>query len=79
MEELSVMLERRYNVEFVLGDDKVGNFRFSGTLLDETLDQVLYAIRSTAPIDYRIEGNKVVITENKIMSKKYQGILKGSN
>jgi ferric-dicitrate binding protein FerR (iron transport regulator) len=79
MEELSVMLSRRYNAEFVLGDDNVGDFRFSGTLLDETLEQVLYAIRSTAPIDYRIEGNKVVLTENTTLKKKYEKLLKGYN
>jgi ferric-dicitrate binding protein FerR (iron transport regulator) len=78
MEELSVMLARRYNAEFILGDDEVGNFRFSGTLLDETLEQVLFAIRSTAPIDYRIEGNKVVLTENKTLRRKYEKLLKGS-
>ena len=70
MEELSVMLERRYDVEVVLGDDEVGSFRFSGTLKDETLEQVLYAIRSTAPVDYKIEGKKVVFTENKPLRKK---------
>ena len=78
MEELSVMLERRYNVEIVLGDGEVGSFRFSGTLKDETLEQVLFAIRSTAPIDYKIEGKKIVFTENKNLRRQYEKMLKGS-
>ena len=76
MEELSVMLERRYNVEIVLGDGEVGSFRFSGTLKDETLEQVLYAIRSTAPVDYKIEGNKVVLTQNSTLRRQYERLLK---
>ena len=76
MEELSVMLERRYNVEIILGDGEVGNFRFSGTLKDETLEQVLYAIRSTAPVDHKIDGNKVVLTLNNTLRRQYEQLLK---
>ena len=76
VEELSVMLERRYNVEIVLGEGEVGSFSFSGTLKDETLEQVLYAIRSTAPVDYEIDGNKVVLTENSSLGRQYKRLLK---
>ena len=79
MEELSVMLERRYNVDIVLGDEEVGSFCFSGTLKDETLQQVLYAIRTTAPVDYKIEGSRVVLTQNKALRRIYQKMLKGSS
>ena len=76
MEELSVMLERRFNVEIVLGDGEVGSFRFSGTLTDETLEQVLFAIRSTAPVDYKINGKKVVLTQNNTLRRQYERLLK---
>ena len=76
MEELSVMLQRRYDVEIILGDGAVGSFRFSGTLKDETLEQVLYAIRFTAPVDYNIDGRKVELTENKTLRKQYERLLK---
>jgi transmembrane sensor len=75
MEELSVMLERRYNVNIELGDEEVGSFRFSGTLKDETLDQVLYAIQSTAPIDYQIDGNRIVLTQNRTLRKLYKQVM----
>ena len=78
MEELSVMLERRYNIAIDLGDGSVGSFRFSGTLKDETLEQVLYAIRSTAPVDYTTAGNRIVLSENKTLKKQYEKMLKGS-
>ena len=78
MEELSVMLERRYNVSIELGDKEVGSFRFSGTLKDETLDQVLYAIRSTAPIDYQIDGNRIVLTQNRTLVRLYKQQMKDS-
>jgi len=76
MEELAVMLGRRYNMEIELGDEKVGDFRFSGKLKDETLEQVLYAICSTAPVDYQIEGNRVVLTLKTSLQSKYQKMLK---
>lgn len=79
MAELAVMLERRYNVEIVLGDDEVGNFFFSGTLKDETLEQLLYAVRSTAPIDYTVDGDRVVLTQNEWLKKQYRRMLNNSN
>ena len=76
MEELSVMLERRYNVEITLENADVGAFSFSGTLKDETLEQVLFAIRSTAPIDYEIDGNRIVLTQNSTLLRKYKQVMK---
>lgn len=75
MKSLSVMLERRYNVEIVLGDEDVGSFRFSGILQDETLEQVLYAIKSTSPVNYKIEGNRVMLTQNRALRKLYQKMI----
>lgn len=44
---------------FVFTGEKVKKFRFTGVLLDETLEQVLNVIRLTAPITYSIEGKVV--------------------
>ncbi len=76
MDELSVMLERRYNVEIIMSDADVGAFRFSGTLKDETLEQVLFAIRSTAPIDYEINGHRITLTENRTLLRVYKQVMK---
>jgi ferric-dicitrate binding protein FerR (iron transport regulator) len=78
-EELSnllIKLERKYDVSFEYETEDIKQFRFSGTLENETLTQVLDVIKLSAPIDYSLEGKTVKITENKQMSKKFSGHLR---
>jgi len=78
-EELSnllIKLERKYDVTFLYETDIIKQFRFTGTLENETLTQVLDVIKLSAPINYTLEGKTVNITENKQMSKKFSGHLK---
>lgn len=78
-EELSnllIKLERKYDVTFLYETDIIKQFRFTGTLENETLTQVLDVIKLSAPIDYTLEGKIVKITENKQMTKKFSGHLK---
>jgi ferric-dicitrate binding protein FerR (iron transport regulator) len=78
-EELSnllIKLERKYDVSFEFESESIKKFRFSGTLENETLTQVLDFIKLSAPIDYRLEGKKVFISENQQMTKKFSNHLK---
>jgi transmembrane sensor len=78
-EELSnllVKLERKYDVTFSYESDNIRNFRFTGTLEDETLTQVLDFIKLSAPIDYELDGKTVKIFENQQMTKKFSSHLK---
>ena len=65
LEKLSVELQRKYNVKFIFRDDEIKKYRFSGILLDETLEQVLKVIKLTAPIDYFLEGKTVIMSSDK--------------
>ncbi len=65
LQSLAVKLERRYNVSVVIGDESLKHYIFSGILEDETLEQVLEAIKLTAPILYKINQKQVVLTRNK--------------
>ncbi|MDR1098540.1 MAG: FecR domain-containing protein [Tannerella sp.] len=65
LESLAVKLERRYNVRITFTDEALKDFSFSGTLEDETLEQVLKAIRLSAPIHYTIHQNTVTLSRNK--------------
>jgi len=60
LQSLALKLERRYNVRIQI-DDKLTNYHFTGTLKDESLEQVLRAMQSSAPILYIIEGKEVTI------------------
>ncbi len=58
------ILERRYDVTFVFEDEKLREYRYSGTLRDQTLEQVLNAMKLTSPIDYTLDDKMVLIRIN---------------
>jgi ferric-dicitrate binding protein FerR (iron transport regulator) len=61
LESLCTKLQRKYNVTFVFRDGEIKKHRFSGILLDETLQQVLDVIKLTSPVDYRMDGKTVIL------------------
>ncbi len=65
LEDLCIKLQRKYDVTFIFGDEELRQFRFTGILLDETLDQVLNAVKLTAPIEYTISGKSVYMNTDK--------------
>jgi ferric-dicitrate binding protein FerR (iron transport regulator) len=78
-EELSnlvIKLERKYDVKFVFGSENLKQFRFSGTLENETLTQVLDVIKLSAPLEYKLQGKTVLIFENKKMTQQFNNHLK---
>jgi transmembrane sensor len=76
MASLAVKLERKYDVVIRFADEEVKHFRFTGTLLDETIQQVLDAIKLTSPIYYTMEGKTITIYENRKMKDKFRQHLK---
>lgn len=61
---LAIKLQRRFNVSIIIKDELLQHYIFSGLLEDETLEQVLEAIKLTAPINYTINEDKVFLTYN---------------
>lgn len=47
-------LENWYNVEIELSDKKLENYRFTGTFIDEPLEQVLNILNITSRMEYKI-------------------------
>jgi transmembrane sensor len=78
MESLIIKLERKYNVSIQMESEYLKAYRFSGTLGDETLQQVLNVIKLSAPIDYSIDGKLVTIKENSILRAKFKRFLKSN-
>ncbi len=76
LESLCIQLQRKYNVTFVFGNEEIKKYRFSGILLDETLEQVLNVIKLTAPIDYLLDGKNVLMVSNKEQVEKYSNHVK---
>ncbi len=65
LESLCTKLQRKYDVTFVFADEDIKKHRFSGVLLDETLQQVMDVIKLTAPVDYFIDRKTVLLFSNK--------------
>lgn len=75
LESLAVKLERRYNVKIAFADEGLKKYKFSGTLKDETFEQVLRIIQLSAPIVFHVEGNDVVFSEDPLYKKNYDKMI----
>jgi len=71
LEKIAITLERKYNVTIRFDSEDVKKFKFTGTLDDVSLQQVLDVIKLTSPIDYSIAGKEVVIYENKVAQNEF--------
>ncbi len=72
---LAVKLERRYNVKIIIDKKELKDYKFSGTIKDETLEQVLNVIKLSAPINYSIHNNEVHLFENRSFRNSYDELL----
>jgi transmembrane sensor len=65
LDEISKVLERRYNVKILMNDESLKNIRYSGNFKNvETISKVFDIIKGNTPIDYSIQGSTVTITKN---------------
>ena len=71
LENICIKLNRKYDVTFKFENEEVKNLRFTGTLEDETIEQVLNVIKSISPIDYTINKKAIVIRENIKQASRY--------
>ncbi len=74
MADLAIKLERIYDIRITFKDNELKNYHLTGSLEQETLEQLLYAIRLTIPLDFRIEKNNVFLTMNHQLKEKYNNL-----
>lgn len=75
LENLATMFERRYNVIVHFKSEQLRNFKFSGTIENETLEQVLGILRLTTPLKYEIGKGEIWWDIDSKLSDKYSRIL----
>jgi transmembrane sensor len=78
MSDLVVRLGRLYDVKFTFQDDELKNYHLTGSLEQETLEQVLYAIRLIVPMDFSIKHKNVILKMNYELKEKYEKTLNQS-
>lgn len=62
LEEVGHQIERWYGARLTITDDKLKSERFSGVFEDESLPQVMEALRMTGSFHYSIHKKEVIIT-----------------
>jgi transmembrane sensor len=62
-ESIAKKLERRYDVSIQIEDEALKQYRYSGILKNISIEQAIKAIQLTAPIQYTIKENKIIITK----------------
>ncbi len=63
LKDLAVKLERKYNVKIHFENEALLTLRFTGSLENETVEQVIHAIGIAAQIDYEIEDRDIWFKE----------------
>jgi len=61
--DLAIKLERKYNVNIHFESEAIKNLKFTGSLENETVEQVIHAIGIAAHIDYEIEDRDIWFKE----------------
>jgi len=68
---LAPILERRYNIEIDFASDEIMKYKFTGKIQRETIEQIMIALELSAPIQYRIEKSRIILSINKKRQKQY--------
>lgn len=71
MEEFASKLEKRYNVIIIFEDQSIKGKRITGTLSNETIEQIMQALKSSICVDYSFNKNQITLKNYKtnILSK----------
>jgi ferric-dicitrate binding protein FerR (iron transport regulator) len=63
LDDLSLRLERWYNVEIQIEDKDIKDYRFTGSFTTENIAQVLEALKLASSFEYQIDKNRITITK----------------
>lgn len=73
---LAPMLERRYNIRILFKDEDLKKYNFTATIQNETIEQILNAIGLTAPVDFIMNKDTVILTTDSAMKDQIKQITK---
>jgi transmembrane sensor len=75
LDNLSILLGRRFNVVIHKESPSLSEYRFTGTLQNETLEQVLEILKLTTPLKYKIGKGEVWWDIDPLQQEDYSKIL----
>jgi ferric-dicitrate binding protein FerR (iron transport regulator) len=59
LNSLAVLLERRFNTKIFVEAEELNKYKFTGTIQNETLEQVMQFLSFTTPLNYKIGKGEV--------------------
>jgi len=75
---LSVMLERRFNVNIKFLNEELKEYHFTGIIQNETIEQVMTILSLTVPVKYKIDLNNIELVLNQELRNRYMNALKSN-
>jgi transmembrane sensor len=75
LSSLAPMLERRFNMLILFTEEQIKQYKFTGTIENETVDQILSALTMTAPLDYQINRDTIRLSLNLKDKEAFKRIL----
>ena len=72
---LAPMLERRFNLKIIFNDEQLKKYKFTGIIENETIDQILNALKLTAPLDYEINKDTISLTMDTTSKEEFKRIM----
>lgn len=75
LESIAKKLERKYKVDIYIENEALKQYKFTGILMDETIQQTLDLMRDTAPMEYYWERGIIKICLDKKRSKDFEKIM----
>jgi transmembrane sensor len=71
LKDLAPILERRFDIIVIFKDTILSNYKFTGTIKEESLEQVLKALTLAAPIRFDVAHKEVYLYEDKNLMTRY--------
>jgi ferric-dicitrate binding protein FerR (iron transport regulator) len=65
LEMIAIELERKFDVQIVFESERLKTRRFTGIIIAEPIEQVLEVMSISAPINFKLKGRVVTLSENK--------------
>ena len=76
---LAPMLERRFNLKVLFENEQLRKYKFTGTIENETVDQILNALKMTAPLDYQIHKDTLRLILNLKSREEFKKVMTINN
>ncbi len=72
LESFVKILERRYNITIIFNDDELRTAKFTGIIENETIEQLMEALRLTSPLAFEINKDTINLHLDRQLEKKYK-------